>query len=76
MATKFKNGQIFIIINDLDITQEMINYSTSKTKEEMPSKVVGLVTKRILETSEPARSVYASYAWYSVDEINAAWEAL
>lgn len=76
MANKFKDGKIFIIIDDLEITQEMVNYSTSKTKEEMPSKVVGLLTKRILETSEPARSVYASYTWYSVDDINAAWEAL
>lgn len=74
--SKFKNGRVYIIIDDGDITQEMVNYSTSKASSEMPSKSVGGVTKRILETIEPVNSVFASYVWYGQDSINAAWDAL
>jgi hypothetical protein len=73
---KFKNSQVFIIIDDIDITTEMINYSTSRSKSEMPSKTSNLILKRILETTEPVQNVYASYVWYSVDEILPAWESL
>ncbi len=73
---KFKDSKIFIIINDSDITTEMVNYSTSKSKQEMPSKLVGEVTKRILETEEPAAAVFYSFVWYGIDDISAVWEAL
>ena len=73
---KFKDGKVYMIVDDLDITMEMINYSTSKSKDEMPIKTVDSVDKRIIETSEPVASVFVSYNWYDIDEIEAAWEAL
>ena len=73
---KFSDGKVYMIINDEDITTEMINYSTSKSKEEMPLKTVAGVDKRILETLEPVRDVYSSYYWYSKDEINTIWDGL
>lgn len=74
--SKFKNGLVYIIIDDLDITQEMVNYSTSTTKNNMPSKTVNLILKRILETNEPVNAVFANYTWYGQDEIMDVWNAL
>lgn len=73
---KFKHGRVYIIIDDLDITQEMVNYSTSTKKENMPSKTVNLILKRILETNEPVAMVFANYTWYGQDEIMTVWDAL
>lgn len=73
---KFKQGRIYIIVSEGDITTEMLNYSTSKDISNMPLKVVGGINKRILETTEPANSVYSSFTWYSIDEVMTAWDAL
>lgn len=74
--SKFINGQVFLIMNDADVTTQVINLSLSRKKESMPVKVSGGVTKYIVEFAEPAPDVVAGFTWYSLDEINAAWEAL
>jgi len=74
--SKFKNGKIYIIINCEDITQAMVNYSTSISKENMPQKTVGGIVKRIIEISEPANDMFISYTWYGQDEIIEVWDAL
>jgi len=74
--SKFKDGKVFLIVDDEDISTEIVNYSTSTSKENMPSKDVSGVTKRIVETSEPVAAVYAAFVWYSVDEIMTVWDAL
>ena len=73
---KFKDGKIYIIIDDSEITTEMINYSTSKNKESMPIKTVNSIDKRIIETTEPVESVFVSYPWHGIDEIEDVWNAL
>lgn len=73
---KFKNGQVFVIMNDEDISVIIINRSTSVSKENMPTKISGGVTKRIVETLEPVNSAFNSYQWYGIDEIGAAWETI
>ncbi|HCW08691.1 MAG TPA: hypothetical protein DGG95_15135 [Cytophagales bacterium] len=73
---KFKQNKVYMIIDETEITTEMINYSTSKNKKTMPVKSVEGINKRILETSEPVKEIYSSYNWYDADEINSAWEML
>lgn len=74
--SKFTNGQVFIILDDDEISLQVLNYSTSKTKETMPSKTSGGILKRIVETREPVNEVFGSYQWYGMDEIGIAWEAI
>lgn len=74
--SKFKNGKVFIIIPDINITTEIINYSTSRTKNEMPNKEVNGIVFRIVETSEPVSPVFSQFTWYSIDDILSAWSAL
>ena len=73
---KFKNGQVFVIMDDEDISTSIINRSTSIAKENMPTKVSGGITKRIVETIEPVNAAFNSYPWYSSDDILEAWEAV
>lgn len=73
---KFKNGQVFVIMDDEDISTSVVNLSTSTDKGNMPTKVSGGITKRIVETIEPVNSVFNSYVWYGCDDILAAWEAI
>lgn len=74
--SKFRNGRIYIIIDDEDITTDMVNFSTSMSKDTMPSKTSGGILKRIIEIIEPASDIFSTYTWYDVDSINAAWDAL
>lgn len=74
--SKFKGGKVYIIKNDADITQQMINYSTSTCKSAMPTKTVSGVVKRLIEVSEPVDDVFAQDTWYDIDTIAAAWDAL
>jgi len=73
---KFPSGQIFVIMNDSDVTTQVINLSVCRNKSYMPSKVSGGVTKYIVEFTEPAPDIVSTYTWYSKDEILAAWESL
>ena len=74
--SKFKNNQVFLILNSDEISMQIINYSTSKSADTLPSKISDGVVKKIIETTEPVHTVYSNYTWYSIDEIRAAWEAL
>lgn len=74
--SKFKDGKIFIIIDDDEISTQMLNYSTSKSKETMPGKISGGILKRIVETSEPAHTVFSAYTWYGLNDITEAWGAI
>lgn len=67
---------VFIIIEDSAITSQMVNLSTSRSKQMMPSKLSGIVLMRILETQVPVSSIFATYTWYKIDNISAAWEAI
>jgi len=73
---KFRNAQVFVIMDDEEITTNIINLSTSISKDTMPTKVSGGITKRIVETIEPVNSSFNSYPWYSCDDILGAWEAI
>lgn len=73
---KFKNGQVFVIMDDEDISTSIVNLSTSTSKENMPTKISSGITKRIVETTEPVNSAFNSYQWYSLDGIMTAWEAI
>lgn len=70
---KFSEGRVYILIPDSEITQEMINYSTSKTKEAAPSKTINGVLYRILETFEVPRAIYGPYKWYDKQELPQEW---
>lgn len=75
--SKFINEKVFIIIDDADITNEIINKSTSRNKEMAPTKTVDGVTKIILEFNEfNVPSSLDSYEWYCKNTINSVWDAL
>ena len=74
--SKFSNGIAFIIMNDSDITTKILNCSTSRSKNSMPSKTSGGVIKRIVETTEPINEVFLDYTLYDTQEITPAWDAI
>lgn len=74
--SKFRLGRVYTIIGDGELTNEMVNLSVSRKKEEMISKTVGGVLKYIVEFLEPAPTAVSNFEWYSIDEINSVWEAL
>lgn len=74
--TKFLGGSVFIIMDEGDITVEMINYNTSKSIDTMPLKVSGGVNKRIVEIKEPVQSIFSAFTWYDKDGVVIAWDAL
>lgn len=74
--SKFKNERFYIIIPDEDITTDILNYSSSKSKTDAPSKTSGGILMRILEFPEPGPEIISIYTWYDQDGIVTAWNAL
>jgi hypothetical protein len=66
-------NNVYLIIDAADITTEMINWSTSKSLEEMPQKN----GKALLECATvPPRAVFQGYVWYDEKSILLAWELI
>lgn len=74
--SKFKNGRVYLVLSENDVTAEVVNWSTSRSKDTMPTKAVGGVNKYLVEFMEPMRDELASFVWYDQDEIVGVWEAL
>lgn len=58
-------SECFMFIDETNITAEMVNRSTSRTLGEMPKKVVGEVTTRMLTAMLPLHEVYIAQTVYT-----------
>lgn len=67
---------VFMILPDDEVSVSVVNRSTSRSKENMPSKESGGIVYRLVEVISPVHTSEAIYQWYLKGEIDAAWEAL
>lgn len=77
--SKFPGGIVYILVPTADITQEMINFSTTSagdltaSKAVLPKRTVASVENMILEVEEENLSttrVFDSFRWCTTDVVN------
>ena len=66
MTNKFQRGRVFLKIPSVSITEEMVNNSTSKVKEDMPYNSV--TKEHMLETIEPVDNVFGKFGWLTAGQ--------
>lgn len=74
--SKFKRERVYLILTDGEVTPAIVNASASRSKLDMPSKVVNGSTYRIVECPLPCPDHVMNHKWYDLNEIDAAWTNL